>query len=110
LTEASAAAQPPPVNDPTLECRELVGADGRITITNGRGQGDDFVIDLAEVTQAETGELRAVTLDAYGRVVGNRAVTAEDLPGAGGVLPVVTGEVPPVFVYADDGSLIYTEI
>ncbi|MEE4110773.1 MAG: collagen-like protein [Halieaceae bacterium] len=93
-----------------LQCRELVGADGRIVVDNGRGQGGNVTIDLAEVTQAETGELRAVTLDAYGRVVGNRAVTEEDLPGGGGVLPVVTGEVPPVFVYADDGSLIYTEI
>lgn len=32
------------------------------------------------------------------------------LPESATVLPVVTGEVPPVFVYADDGSLIYTEI
>ncbi len=28
----------------------------------------------------------------------------------GGILPVVTGEVPPVLVYNDDGSLVYTEI
>lgn len=27
-----------------------------------------------------------------------------------GVLPVVTGEVPPVLVYADDGSLIYSPV
>ena len=26
---------------------------------------------------------------------------------SGGVLPVVTGEVPPVLVYFDDGSLLY---
>lgn len=33
--------------------------------------------------------------------------------GGGGVLPVVTGEIDngqPVFVYADDGSLIYSEV
>lgn len=40
---------------------------------------------------------------------------ARDAVGAvtGGVLPVVTGEIDngqPVFVYADDGSLIYSEI
>ena len=29
---------------------------------------------------------------------------------SGGVLPVVTGEVPPVLVYFDDGSLMYSEI
>lgn len=28
-------------------------------------------------------------------------------PSSGGVLPVVTGEVPPVLVYFDDGSLLY---
>lgn len=28
----------------------------------------------------------------------------------GGVLPVVTGEVPPVFVYLDDGSLVYSPV
>ncbi len=30
--------------------------------------------------------------------------------GGGGILPVVTGEVPPVFVYLDDGSLVYTTV
>lgn len=30
--------------------------------------------------------------------------------GAGGVLPVVTGEVPPVLVYLDDGSLVYSGV
>lgn len=35
------------------------------------------------------------------------------VPTSGGVLPVVTGEImdgQPVFVYLDDGSLVYTEI
>lgn len=27
-----------------------------------------------------------------------------------GVIPVVTGEVPPVLVYLEDGSLLYTEL
>lgn len=30
--------------------------------------------------------------------------------GEGGILPVVNGEVPPVLVYLDDGSLVYTRI
>jgi hypothetical protein len=30
--------------------------------------------------------------------------------GGGAVLPVVTGEVPPVLVYLDDGSLVYSEL
>lgn len=30
--------------------------------------------------------------------------------GVGGVLPVVTGEVPPVLVYLDDGSLVYSPL
>jgi len=37
----------------------------------------------------------------------------EEVSASGGILPVVTGEIvsgQPVFVYADDGSLLYTEI
>lgn len=30
--------------------------------------------------------------------------------GSGGILPVVTGEVPPVLVYLPDGNLVYTEV
>lgn len=30
--------------------------------------------------------------------------------GGGGILPVVTGEVPPVLVYLDDGSLVYAAV
>jgi hypothetical protein len=62
------------------DCNFLQGADGRIVITNGDGQGDGpIIVDLAPVTQAETGDLRAVTLDGYGRVVGNRPVNTADI-------------------------------
>ena len=37
------------------------------------------------------------------------ALVREAVQG-GGILPVVTGDVPPVFVYLDDGSLVYTEV
>lgn len=32
------------------------------------------------------------------------------ITSGGGVLPVVTGEVPPVLVYFDDGSLLHSEV
>lgn len=40
---------------------------------------------------------------------------AVQLPGGGGsatfgVLPLVTGEVPPVLMYSDDGNLLYIEV
>lgn len=74
------------------------------------------------------------TRDDYGRVEGTEAATAADLPydnttsglaatdlqgavdelaassGAGGILPMVNGDVPPTLVYAEDGSLIYFEV
>lgn len=30
--------------------------------------------------------------------------------GSGGILPVVDGSIPPTFIQAPDGSLVYTEI
>ncbi len=30
--------------------------------------------------------------------------------GSGGILPMVNGEVPPVLMHADDGSLIYSQV
>lgn len=41
---------------------------------------------------------------------GDRAYADSLLSGVGGVLPLVTGEVPPVLVYFDDGSLMYAPV
>lgn len=40
----------------------------------------------------------------------NQFVPLPPAATAGGVLPVVTGEVPPVLVYLDDGSLVYLPV
>lgn len=52
-----------------------------------------------------------VTVNQYGQVT-NITLEASG-GGVGGVLPVVTGEIAsgqPVFVYLDDGSLVYAEV
>jgi hypothetical protein len=90
LTEASAALQPPlpPRDFPIWRCIELTAAGGvesRIVIEGGDAQSGDPVFDLREITQTETGALRAVTIDAWGRVSGNRAPTTEDITP---ILPV----------------------
>ena len=56
---------------------------------------------FAVASAFEPGDGVTLTTDA------NTGVTTIEASGNGGVLPVVTGEVPPVLLYADDGSLIY---
>lgn len=59
--------------------RTITGTDARIVVTNGDGVASSPTIDLAEVTQADSGTFSKVTLDGYGRVVGNTAVTTADI-------------------------------
>lgn len=40
----------------------------------------------------------------------NQYIPAAPTGGAGGVLPVVTGDVPPIFVYLEDGALVYAPV
>lgn len=114
--------------------------DDRIIVLNGDGNLDNTSIDLAEVVPTTGGSLLITEYDLYGRRVAEAAAVLSDLSdvnltgiedgdtlvweaassswvvGEGGgrpILPVVTGEIvggQPVFVYLDDGSLVYTEI
>lgn len=82
---------------------------------------------LKDLGNSGSGDLVGISRDAKGRVSGTRSVTTDDLTegdsnlyftderaraavGSVAVLPVVTGEVPPVLVYLDDGSLVYAEV
>lgn len=40
----------------------------------------------------------------------NQYVPAPSAAVAGGVLPVVTGDVPPILVYLEDGALLYAPV
>ena len=98
-----------------MELQTVGGSQSRITIQNPAAQGGDPIFDLREVEQAEGGTPKAITVDAWGRVVESRALVAADIEpfipeSSPGVLPMTTGEVPPVLVYGPDGSLIYYEV
>lgn len=79
-------------------------------------QDDGYLIGLRPLADSGAGTaLVKLTRDEYGRVEGTEAATTDDLPEGEvnryAVLPLVTGEIvsgQPVFVYADDGSLIYS--
>lgn len=61
--------------------RSLAVADpGRLALSNASGAAGNPTLDLATVTQGDTGALLAVGLDSYGRVVSNRSVAASDIP------------------------------
>ena len=63
----------------TWDQRSIVGAETRIVVSNGDGVDENPTIDLADVTQADSGTFSKITLDEYGRVVGNQAVVTADI-------------------------------
>lgn len=65
--------------DGTATTREITGSATRIVITNGDGVASAPTVDLATVTQATGGTFLKVTLDGYGRVTQNAAVTNADI-------------------------------
>lgn len=117
--------------------RTVEGVAGETTSAEEDGDTGNATIGLWTVGAAAALDLYRVQLDIKGRVIGYAAADADDVPvdsagwsvltgpsvqdaldaadaalGAGliGVLPVVTGEVPPVLVYGPDGSLIYLPV
>ena len=50
-----------------------------------------------------------ITVGTDGRITG---VTENTISGgsSGGILPVVTGELPPTFIYLPDGNLVYIQV
>lgn len=73
----------------------ITGTAGNIVVTNGDGAAGSATINLATVTQGATGSLVKVTLDTFGRVTGNAAVTQGDLTGVIGTyyLPEAGGSM-----------------
>ena len=100
-----------------------------LQVQRGDGVAGDPAVDLPELPDTGGGTLQKLERDQYGRVAGTSEATTDDLPegsnlyftderaraavgggGSGGILPMVNGEVPPVLMHADDGSLIYSQV
>lgn len=99
--------------------RELQQGTG-VQVTNGDGAaGDPSVALTAEViaslakADSAVQEIRPGTGIAVDNSDPRRPIVSATGGGGGGILPVVTGEIvagQPVFLIADDGNLVYTEI
>lgn len=63
----------------TVVNRSITGTSGNIDVANGDGVTASPTIDLASVSQAASGNFVKVTLDGFGRVTGNTAVTTGDI-------------------------------
>lgn len=59
--------------------RVITGTQDRIVVTNGDGVASSPTIDLATVTNSETGTFQKLTVDGYGRVTGTTAVVEADI-------------------------------
>ena len=63
----------------TFTSVSIVGTSGNITVSDTSGQAGTTTVDLATVSQAATGSFVKVSLDGFGRVVGNTSVTTADI-------------------------------
>lgn len=59
--------------------RSLNGVAGRVTVSNSNGSGGDVTIDLATVSNSNTGSFSKLIVDSYGRVTGTTPVVASDI-------------------------------
>ena len=65
--------------DGTWTTRTISGTAGNISVTTGDGVASNTDINLATVSQANSGSFVKVTLDGFGRVTGNTAVVTADI-------------------------------
>jgi hypothetical protein len=63
----------------TWTTRSITGTSGNIVVSNGDGISSDTNVDLAAITQANSGNFVKVTLDGFGRVIGNTPVVVSDI-------------------------------
>ena len=117
--------------------RQMTVVAGELTVDDADGVSGNPLFGLADVTPVVGGTFLLTEFDSKGRRIEEQAGTAADvpydntasgltaddvqeaidelaaMPSSGGILPVVTGEIvsgQPVFVYFDDGSLLYSEV
>lgn len=99
-------------NDTRMTTREIEVATGELTVSNADGVSGNPLLGLDDTavtpgTYGDADNVPQITVDQKGRITN---VVEIPIAGGGGILPVVTGEVPPVLVYLEDGSLVYAEV
>lgn len=104
-----------PEEVPEKIVREIEIVTDELTVVDGDGQAGNPTLGLADTaatpgTYGDADNIPQITVDQKGRITNITEVAATGGSSTGGILPVVTGEVPPVFVYLDDGSLVYAEV
>lgn len=91
----------------------FVNLRDKINVINANLIGWSGATPVSGVTPGTYGDAThypVISVNGNGQVTN---VTLEPVSSSGGVLPVVTGEIAsnqPVFVYLDDGSLVYAEV
>ena len=104
------------LDNPTISLADLADTGGgtfKLIIRDAKGR----VLGSSDGTSDDVPEgvvnLYFPEAPVDGKAYARKDAAWEEIDTSGGILPVVTGEIlsgQPVFVYADDGSLIYTEI
>jgi hypothetical protein len=99
-------------NVPYNIVRDIAVTPGELTVADADGQSGDPTLGLANSgvvagTYGDEENIPQITFDAKGRAT---EVNLIPIDVSGGILPMVTGDVPPELVYLEDGSLVYYEV